>query len=320
VAAGAVILPIVSTSIVSWTGNAASQTSRAIKIIVPYAPGGGTDVLARLLAEQVGQTQGATMVIENRPGAGSVIGTEAAARAAPDGNTLLVATSAFVTNPHLRKLNYDPLTSFAPICYLANSPMVIIVNSASPYHTLADLFNAARAKPGDLTMASVGPASGIHIAVEMLKHAANVKMTYVPYSGTALAVNALLGEHVTSVFAEYPTAAEQLKAGKLRALATASRMRNEALRDVPAVAESGYKDYDADAWWGLFAPAKTPADAISQLADSFTAAVQAPAIKPKLAAQGLIPVGTCGVEFAAFLRKQYDAIGSAIRDANIKAE
>jgi tripartite-type tricarboxylate transporter receptor subunit TctC len=284
------------------------------------AVGGGTDVLARLLAEQVGQMKGATLVLENRPGAGSVIGMEAAARATPEGNTLLVATSALVTNPHLRKLNYDPLSSFAPICYLATSPLVILVDSASPYSTLADLFNAARARPGDLTMASVGPANGIRIAVEMLKRAANVNMTYVPYSGTSLAVNALLGGHVTSVFAEYPTTAELLRAGKLRALSTASRTRNKALRDVPAVAESGYEDYEVEAWWGLFAPAKTPEQSISQLAVWFTAAVQASAIQPKLASLGLIPVGTCGAEFAAFVRKEYDVIGNAIRKANIKVE
>jgi tripartite-type tricarboxylate transporter receptor subunit TctC len=320
-AGGAVIPLVVSAILNSWTGNGAwSQTSRPIKIIVPYPPGGGTDVLARLLAEQVGQMKGVTMVIENRPGAGSVVGTEAAARATPDGNTLLVATSALVTNPHLRKLNYDPLSSFAPICYLASSPLVIVVDSAAPYRTLADLFNAARAKPGDLTMASVGPANGIHIAVEMLKRRANVDMTYVPYSGTSLAVNALLGGHVTSVFAEYPTAAELLRAGKLRALATASRTRSEALRNVPAVAESGYKDYDVEAWWGLFAPAKTPEQSVSQLAVWFATAAQAPTIQPKLAAQGLTPVGTCGAEFAAFVRKEYDVTGNAIREANIRVE
>jgi tripartite-type tricarboxylate transporter receptor subunit TctC len=320
-ASAAVTLSVISALSISPKGRGAwSQTNRIIKIIVPFAPGGGTDVLARLVAEQIGQTQGTTVLVENRPGGGSAIGTEAVARATPDGNTLLVAAVSFVTNPHLRKLNYDPLTSFAPICHLANSPLVIVVNSASPYRTLADLLDAARAKPGDLTIASVGPASSIHVAVEMLNRAANVKMTYVPYSGTALAINALLGGHVTSVFAEYPTAAEQLKAGKLRALATASQARTDALPNVPTVAEAGYKDYESDGWWGAFAPAKTPKKSVSQLEDWFAAAMQAPAIRSKLAAQGVIPVGRCGEDFAAYLRKQYEVIGNAIREANMKEQ
>ena len=160
--------------------------------------GGGADILARLLADQISRTQNVTMVVENRPGASNTIGTEAAARAAPDGNTLLIATPEFVINPHLRKLNYDPLNGFTPVCYLARSPQLFVVNSELPYRTLDDLLDAARAKPGELTLASAGPASGTHIAFETLKYAANVKMVYVPYQGSAPAVNALLAGHVTS--------------------------------------------------------------------------------------------------------------------------
>jgi tripartite-type tricarboxylate transporter receptor subunit TctC len=296
------------------------QATRAIKIIVSSTPGGGSDILGRLLAEQIARAQGPTIVIENRPGAGTVIGTDAAARAAPDGNIVLITTPEFVIAPHLRKLNYDPLTSFEPICYLVRSPQVIVVNIASPYHTLADLLNGARAKPGELTLASAGPASSPQIAFEMLKRAADVKMTYVPYPGSAPAVSALLGEHVTSVIAAYPNLAEQLKAGQFRALATASRTRIESLPEVPTLAESGYKDFEADLWYGLVAPAKTSQNIISQLAGLFTAALQAPDIKPKLAVQGLYPVGICGADFGTYLRKQYDEYGGIIREANINAE
>ena len=146
-------------------------------------------------------------------GAGTLIGTEAVARAAPDGNTLLIVANSFVINPSLKKLNYDPFTSFAPICHLVSTPMIFAVNSDSPYRSLADLINAARAKPGELTMASVGPATSLHIASERFRRTANVNMTYVPFSGTALAVNALLGGHVTAVFAEYPIVVEQVKGG-----------------------------------------------------------------------------------------------------------
>jgi len=303
------------------TGNSAwSQTARTIKVVVPFPPGGGADILARLLAEQVGRAQGPTMVVENRPGAGTVIATEAVSRAPPDGNTVLLMANSFVINPNLKKLNYDPLTSFEPICFLARSPNIFVVSNSSPYRTLADVLGAARAKPGELTLASVGPATTQHIAIEVLKHMANVNITYIPYPGDAPAVNALLGEHVTSAVVTYPAVAEQLKAGKLRALATASLARIEPLPEVPTVAESGYQNYEADTWYGVVAPAKTPQEAISHLAGWFSSALQAPEVKPKLVAQGHFPVGTCGSDFGAYVRKQFDEYGRAIREANIKVE
>jgi tripartite-type tricarboxylate transporter receptor subunit TctC len=296
------------------------QTARTIKVVVPVPPGGGMDLVARLLGEQIGRAQGQMVLIENRPGASGVIGAEAVSRATPDGNAVLMASADLLISSHLRKLNYDILTSFEPICYLATVPTVIVINSTSPYRTLADLLDAARAKPGDLTLASTGPLSVFQIGVEMLKRAAKVDMTFVPYPGGAPAVNALLGEHVTSVFETYPTVKEQLNAGKLRPLATGTRTRIEALPEVPTVAESGYMDYKVDEWFGLLAPAKTPKATVSQLAGRFTAAVQAPEVKAKLAVLGLYPVGMCGADFATLLRKQYDDFGRVIGEANIKAE
>ncbi len=320
-AAGAVILAGLSGLLLTLTGEGAwSQAASPIKIIVPNPAGGVADVIARLLAEQISRAQGPTILIENRPGAGTVVGTEATARAAPDGNTLLISANPFLISPLLRKLTYDPLTSFEPICYLARTPTVIVVNTASPYRTLADLLNAARVKPGDLTVAGLGPGSATQIAFEMLKREANIDMTFVSYPGAGPAVNALLGGHVTSMFGNYTDAAEQLKAGKLHALATAARTRIEPLPEVPTVAESGYQDYEVDVWFGIFAPAKTPKDTLARLAGWFSAAVQAPEVKAKLIAQGLFPVGTCGADFASFLRKQYDDYGRVIREANIKAE
>jgi tripartite-type tricarboxylate transporter receptor subunit TctC len=197
-------------------------------VVVAAPPGGASDTLARLLAEQIGRTQRLTILVENRPGAGTAIGTEAVSRAAPDGNTLLIVAPPFIINPHLRKLNYDPLTNFEPICNLVQSPSFIVVNSASPYRTLGDLLSAARAK-SDVTLAGAGPATSLHIALEMLKRAAGVNMTFVPFPGDTPAVNALLGEHVTSAFAPYSGVAEHLKVGKLRALAVAGRARFEPL-------------------------------------------------------------------------------------------
>jgi tripartite-type tricarboxylate transporter receptor subunit TctC len=230
-----------------------------------------------------------------------------------------IGSGSFVINPHLRKLNYDPLNSFAPVCNLGRGLPLVVVNSASPYRTLADLLDAARAKPGALTLASDGPGTVHHIAIEMLKRAANVNMIFVPYPGGAAAVNALLGEHVTAVLLNYTAVAEQMKAGKLRALATTLRTRIELLPDLPTVAESGYKDYEVEVWAGVLAPAKTPQQAVSKLAGWFTAAVQAPEIKPKLAVLGFYP-GMCGADFNALIRKEYDEYGRIIREADIKMQ
>jgi tripartite-type tricarboxylate transporter receptor subunit TctC len=206
------------------------------------------------------------------------------------------------------------------VCYLASTPLVLVVKGDSPYRTLADLLAAARAKPGELSLASGGPGSSLHIAFEVLKRAAGINMTYVPYGGTAPAINALMGGHVTSVFADYPTVVEQLKSGTLRALLTTSQERAEPLPDVPTLAETGLSRYEADIFYGVVAPAKTPADIVTQLSAWFTAATQTSDMKPKLAQQGLFPTSRCGGEFAAYLRKQVDEYGRIVREANIKME
>jgi tripartite-type tricarboxylate transporter receptor subunit TctC len=320
-AAGAAALFIASALAIAPSDRAWSQTPATIRIIVPFAAGGAADFFARVVAEQVGRTHGPTIVVENRPGAGSVIGAEAVARAAPDGGTLLLNTKEAIILPHLRKVSYDPLASFESICLLVSSPTVISVNIASPYRTLAELIDAARAKPAQLTMASSGPASPFQIGFEMLKRAAKVDMTFVPYPGVAPAVNAILGAHVDSALTTYSSVAEQLKAGKLRALAAASKARIEALPDLPTVAELGYGDFDVDIWDGLVAPAKTPKETLAQLSALFGAATRAPEVKAKLAPQGLYPVDSvCGAAFDALIRRQYDEYGRVIREADIKAE
>jgi tripartite-type tricarboxylate transporter receptor subunit TctC len=321
VAAGAAALSVISAIPIALSGqDAVAQTTRTIRIVVPFPPGGTGDLIARVMGEQIGRTQGVTVVIENRPGAGSVIGTEAAARAAPDGNTLLIASSGINTNALLRKLNYHPLTSFEPICNLTQSPHLIVVNSALPYRTIADLVSAARASPGALTFASTGPATNSQIAFEILKRVAKVDMTYVPFPGNAPTVNAILGAHVTSAVANYMDLVEHLKAGKLRALATFTPTRVEPLPELPTIAESGYKESEYWNWFGVVAPAKTPKETVSQLSGWFSAALQAPDLRAKLVVQGLYPAGACGADFAAFLRKEYDDYGRIIREANIKAE
>jgi tripartite-type tricarboxylate transporter receptor subunit TctC len=307
--------------LLALTGHDAwSQAARTIRIVVPFPPGGSADILARLLGEQISKAQGPSVLVENRPGAGASLAYEAVARAAPDGNTLVINGNSLVINPNLRKVNYDPLTSFEPVCYLLSSPQVIVVNSASPYRTLGDLIAAARAKPGELSMAGVGPGGTQHIGIELFKRVAKVDLIYVPYSGGAPAINALLGEHVTSVLQNYSEVVEQVKAGKLRALAVTTTKRIEPLPGVPTVAELGFKDYDVEVWFGVVAPAKTPKEAVTQLSGWFTAAMQAPDVKPKLLNLGLYPVGLCGADFGAHIRSQYEEYGRIIREANIKAE
>jgi tripartite-type tricarboxylate transporter receptor subunit TctC len=301
--------------------SVSAQTSRTIKIIVPSTPGGGSDTIARIMADHISRAYSQSMVVENRPGASNTIGTEVVARSAPDGNTLVITTPEFVINAHLRKLSYDPLTSFEPICYLVQSPQLIVVNITSPYQTLKDLLDAARAKPGEITMASAGPASSPHIAIETIKRATGVNINYIPYQGTTPAVNALMGDHLTSVMSSYPNVSELIRTGRLRALATTTAKRIEFMPDLPTVAEAaGIKDFDVNIWFGVNAAAKTPRELTSQLATWFTAALKVPEVKTKLDAQGLFEVGTCGDGYAAFLRKQYDDYGREIREAHIKTQ
>jgi tripartite-type tricarboxylate transporter receptor subunit TctC len=308
----AAVLLLASLSPSAW-----SQTAGTIKIVVPYTPGSGPDILSRLMAEQIGRAQGPTMVVENRPGGGTVIGTEAVERAEPDGHTVLLVANSFVANPPLGRANYDPSRSFEPVCYLASTPMVLVVLDSSPYRTLNDLIAATRAKPGELAFASGGPGSSLHVAIEVLRRAANINITYVPYGGTAPAINALMGNHVAAVWADYPTVVSQLQSGALRGLVTTSRTRVEALPDVPTLGETGVSSYEADIFYGVVAPAKTPPDMLNRLSGWFSNALKAPDMKPKLAQQGLFPVGTCGAEFGAYLRRQVEEYSRIIREANI---
>jgi tripartite-type tricarboxylate transporter receptor subunit TctC len=305
------------------SGHAVSaQPTRAIKVVVAVPAGGPADIVAHLFADQVsqalGQARGPTIEIVTRTTGDGSVGAEDVARAAPNGDTVLLTTNAFIINPYIRQVFYDPLTSFEPVCYLARSPELFVVHSASGYHTLADLLSAARANPRGLAMASFGPGGSAHIGIEMLKLAAKVDLNYVPYSSQVSAINALLDDRVASAFISYAGVSGQLKAGNLRALATASRQRIEALPDVPTVAESGYQDFETEVRVLLLAPARTPKEAVTQLAGSFTGALAAPEVKSKLVLQGLYPVGLCGADFADYLRKQFVEYGRVVRDAKIR--
>jgi tripartite-type tricarboxylate transporter receptor subunit TctC len=296
----------------------ASAWAQTRRIIVPYTPGSGPDILARLMAEEIGAQKGPSFVVENRPGGGMVIGTEVVARADPDGNTVLLVGNAFVVNAAMKRGNYDVARSFEPVCYLAATPIVFVVQGTAPYRTLAELVAAAKDKSGSVTFASGGPATSLHIAIEVLKRATGIDVNYVPYGGTLPAINALLGGHVQAVAADYPTVVAQLKAGTVRGLATTSEQRVAALPDVPTLDETGLAKYDSEIFYGVVAPAKTPGPALKQLTDAFLAALKAPAMRPKLAQQGLFPVGSCGAPFGEFLRGQVADYERIIKDAHIQ--
>jgi tripartite-type tricarboxylate transporter receptor subunit TctC len=316
------LIAAIALALVAASGSGAgSQSARSLKLVVPYTAGSPSDILSRMLADEIGASQGTTVIVENRPGGSAAIGTELVARAAPDGGTLLIATTAFLINAHLRKLSYDPLESFAPICNLTTSPTLIVVNASSPYRSLADLLASARGPKDPVTMAGVGPASTVHIAFERLKRAAGADMTFVPYPGPPPAISALLGGHVTSVFVPYPAVAGHLKAGKLRALAVASSSRIAALPDLPTLAEAGFKNEALDVWFGLVAPARTPPATVAQVTNLFTSAMQAPHVRTTLAAHGMYPypAGMCGTAFGDFLRRQHYEYGRTIRESNIAA-
>lgn len=300
------------------TDAARAQPARTIKILISVPPGGTIDFLVRVLADHIGKANGQTILVESRPGAAGMIAAEAVARSAPDGNTLLVNHNGIVINSLLRKAGVD-LAGFEPVCFLVHSPQVLVVNVTSPYRTLADLIAAARAKPGALSIASVGPATTQHLAIERLKRQAGIDMTYVPFGGGAPAINALLGQHVTAVLQNYSESGEQISAGNLRALATPSARRIVPAPDVPTIAES-FPNFEAEVWFGLVAPAKTPADTMAQLIGWFGAALGAPEVRTKLEAQGLYPDPKCGADFAAHIRRQTDEYARLLREAKIKTE
>jgi tripartite-type tricarboxylate transporter receptor subunit TctC len=300
------------------SAGASAQSKGNLKIVVPYTPGSGPDILSRLMSDQIPRDGGPSVIVENRPGGGTLIGTEAAAKAEPDGHTVLLVANSYVINPQLGRGSYDPVKGYEPICYLAGTPMVLVVQASSPYKTVKELVDAAKAKPG-MAFASGGPGSSLHVAIEVLRLATGITITYVPYGGTAPAINALLGGHVEAVWADYPTVVSQLKSGTLRGLVTTSAKRSNWLPDVPTLAETGMSKYTADIFYGYVAPPKTPPDAIKSLSDMFVKAMNAPETKSRLDQQGLIPVNMCGTAFSDYLTGMVTDYRRIIQEAGIKA-
>jgi len=293
---------------------------QTVRTIVPFGPGGAPDTIARVLAEHISKAHDVTMIVENRPGAGAIIGTDAVARMTGDGNTLLVIASGFLANPHLRKVKYDPLADFTPICNLVSSPAVLAVNAKSPYKSLDDLVKAAKAEPGKLSLGAPGPGSSHHLVFEGFKEQAKIDMTYIPYQGTGPATNATLGGHVTAVLSDYGSLAPQLMAGQLRALAVASASgkRAEALPDTPTFDEAGFTGIGLESWFGIVAPAKLPEGAAKKLIGWYQEALNNKEATSRLVALRLVPTPICGDDHGTFLKTTGDAFGKIIKSANIQ--
>jgi len=296
---------MVTLAVAPASAHADDYPTHPIRLIVPYAPGGAADAIARLVGKQVSETIGQPMVVENRPGAGSIIGTEDVHKADPDGYTLLLGQSGPISiNPAVYKeLPYDPEKDFAPITMTTYFPYILVVNAKLPVHSLQDLVALVKSKPGEFNYGTTGVGAANHLLSELFSGKAGLKMVHVPYRGTALAVADLLAGQVTMVFSDPVSALPHIRAGTLRALAVTSKERSPVAPDVPTVAESGYPGFDAVGWHGIMAPAKTPAPVIGKLHDEIVAALNAPAIKAFAAGQALQIVGDTPEHFAAFIKQ-----------------
>src|ERR1700710_2792532 len=253
---------------------------KTIRIVVPFAPGGGTDVIARTLAQEMAKALGTTIIIENKPGAGTIIGTQTVATSEPDGYTLLMGTFANAVNPSLNtKLPYDPNKDFAAVALIARSFNIVVVNPASPIKSIADLITAAKSDPDKISYGTYGTGTSAHLAGECFKSLAKVNLTTVPYKGAAPAITDLLGGQIQVMFTTVASAASLIAGGQLRALAVTSAERSPAFPDIPPIAESGVPSYAAESWYGLYAPARTPAEIVERLNKSAARAVQSEAFK-----------------------------------------
>jgi tripartite-type tricarboxylate transporter receptor subunit TctC len=292
-----------------------------VRIIVPSAPGGGTDIVARVLAQHFAKAFGQQFVVENKPGAGNMIGIEAAARSTPDGYTLLFVPSPLVLNSVLYKtVSYDPVRDFAPITLAATAPNVLVVGQGVAAKTMPEFLALARQKPGALNYGSAGTGTSPHMSMEMLKSMAGIDLVHIPYKGTAPAVTDLIGGQVGAMFVNTLTAKPHVDSGRLRALAVTGSKRSSALPGVPTVAESGVPGYVAVQWYGLLAPAGTPAAVITRIHDEAVKALQTDEVKQKLAADGAEPVGSTPAEFAKLIRDDLEKWTRVARAAKIEPQ
>lgn len=288
--------------------------TKPITIIVPFPAGGTLDNLTRSLAQKISDDFKQPVIIDNKPGAGTVIGTEIVARAAPDGYTLGMVANSFAINPSLYdNLRYDTVKDFTPVSWVAYTPHLLVANPNVPVKSLADVIATAKTKPGELSFASFGAGTSPHIAIERLKSEAKIDVLHIPYKGQAPALNDLLGGHVDMMFANTPDVLPHVKSGKLRAIALANDTRLESIPDVPTFKEAGVDNMNSNSWYGVIVPSGTPAPIVEKLSAEFVRIVNLPEIRERLLAQGLEPAGTTSAEFAEYLKSEMEMAATVVK-------
>jgi tripartite-type tricarboxylate transporter receptor subunit TctC len=296
--------------------------TKPIRMIIPFPPGGTTDILGRVAAQKMGEALGQQVVPDNRPGAAGNIGTELAAKAPPDGYTLLTAPGSTLTiHPSLyAKLPFDPLKDFAPVTVLAAVPNALVVHPSLPARNVKELIALAKSKPGQLNYASTGAGQSTHLSMELFKTMAGLKITHVPYKGSAPAVTDLLGGHVSLMFDNMPSALPHVKAGKLRALAVSTLKRSPVAPEIPTVAESGLPGFEVSVWFAVLAPAATPKAIVDRLNQILVKALQAPDVRERLLTQGAEPVGNTPEQFTDLMKRDLVKWAKVVKAADIRLD
>lgn len=319
------LLPLAAGTVLApWPAGAQSPETwpaRPLRLILPFPPGGGTDILGRLIAERLTANLGQPVVTENRGGAGGNVGAEAAAKSAPDGYTIVLVAPSLAISPSLySKLNYDPVRDFAPVSLVATVPNVMITNPAVPAGTLAEFIRLAKTKPGEMNFGSGGSGTSNHLAGELFNIVAGVKLVHVPYKGVNLAMNDVLSGRIQLVVIGIPAAAPHIKAGKLRGLALIAPQRSPVLPDVPTVAEAGLPKFEVTTWYGILAPAGTPKAIVMRLNAELAKVMHAPELKERFDALATDPVTSTPEEFAALIKREIVKWGEVVREAGLKAD
>ena len=295
--------------------------NKPLRFILPFPPGGGTDIVGRLIADRMTASLGQPVVTENRGGAGGNVGAEAAARSAPDGYTIVLVAPSLAISPSLySKLNYDPVKDFAPVSLVATVPNVMVTHPSVPADTLAEFIRFAKTKPGGMNFGSGGSGTSNHLAGELFNIVAGVKLVHVPYKGVNLAMNDVLSGQIHLVVIGVPAAAPHIKAGKLRALALVAPQRASALPEVPTVAEAGLPNFEVTTWYGILAPAGTPKPIVTRLNAELVKIMHAPEMKDRLATMATDPVTSTPEEFADYIKREIVKWGEVVRQAGLKAD
>lgn len=318
---GTVLVAIGTVLASEATAGEPGYPNKPVRWVVPYAAGGPTDLVARLVGQKLAERWGQQIVVDIRPGANSIIGSEIVARAAPDGYTLLVALPAFAINPSVyRKLPYHTESDFKPVIQIASAPYLVLANPALPARSIRELVALAKARPGQLSFGSGGTASPAHLAMELLSLQARVRMEHVPYKGGAPALTDLMTGEIQALINPALSAMPFVKAGRLRILAVTSAKRSSLLPEVPTVAESGLPSYEVTTWYGLFAPGKTPAPVVQKVNADVAQVLRDPGIRKRLGELDAAPVASSPEEFSGFVREEIAKWGGVVRKAGIRIQ